>query len=84
MHLTLALALTLSLTLLGRHACSAVAPLSSWLESASAIEPWIVERQTELHKIPELLFDTPKTYAALERYLTDIGVKHRCGLPPLT
>lgn len=53
------------------------APLGSWLDKATAIEPWIIERQIELHRIPELLYDTPKTYAALERYLTDIGVKHR-------
>jgi hypothetical protein len=70
---------TLLLALLGQHACTAAAPLSSWLESAAAIEPWIIERQTELHRIPELLFDTPKTYAALEKCLTDIGVKYRCG-----
>ena len=71
--------ITLLLALLGQHACIAAAPLSSWLESAAAIEPWIIERQTELHRIPELLFDTPKTYAALEKYLTDIGVKYRCA-----
>lgn len=76
----LALLVTLSLAVFGRHACAAAAPLSSWLESATAIEPWIIERQEELHKIPELLFETPKTYATLERYLTDIGVKHRCGV----
>lgn len=70
---------TLLLALLGQHACTAAATLSSWLESAAAIEPWIIERQTELHRIPELLFDTPKTYAALEKCLTDIGVKHRFG-----
>jgi IAA-amino acid hydrolase len=70
-------AATLLLALLGQHARTAAAPLSSWLDSAAAIEPWIIERQTELHRIPELLFDTPKTYAALEKTLTDIGVKYR-------
>jgi hypothetical protein len=69
--------LTLLLALLGHHACAAAPSLSSWFDSAAAIEPWIIERQTELHRIPELMFDTPKTYAALEQHLTGIGVKHR-------
>lgn len=70
--------LPLILALLGHDACTAASPLSSWLDSAAAIEPWIIERQTELHRIPELMFNTPRTYAALEQHLTDIGVKHRC------
>ena len=32
-----------------------------------------------LHKIPELLYDTPLTYKLLEKKLKEIGVKHRCG-----
>jgi hypothetical protein len=70
--------LTLLLAVLGHHACTAAATLTSWLDSAAAIEQWIIEREMELHRIPELMFDTPKTYAALERHLTNIGVKHRC------
>ncbi len=83
-HLTLrsmhaeTLLLTLAVVLLAQQGgCTAGGTLGKWLDEAHKIESWITDRQQELHKIPELLFNTTKTYAALEIYLTDLGIKHR-------
>jgi len=51
--------------------------LQSWLDGASNIEQWIVSKQEHLHTIPELMFDTPKTYKALEETLSELGISHR-------
>lgn len=53
--------------------------LQSWLDGASDIEQWVVSKQEHLHTIPELMFDTPKTYRALEETLSELGISHRCA-----
>lgn len=74
-------AVTLVALVAGAAPAWAAAPsLQHWLDGAAGIEPWIIQKQEHLHTIPELMFDTPKTYAALERILSELGVSHRCAL----
>ena len=59
----------------------AAAPsLQHWLDGASGIENWIRGKQEHLHTIPELMFDTPKTYAALEETMRELKISYRCSL----
>lgn len=72
--------------LYGAVVCAVVAPhlalagpgkLRSWSEGAAQYEDWIIQQQEHLHTIPELLFDTPKTYARLTSVLTELGIENR-------
>jgi hypothetical protein len=60
-----------------RATLAAPVSLQHWVTEAAEYESWIIRQQEHLHTIPELLFDTPKTYAHITSVLTELGIAHR-------
>ncbi|GMH42180.1 hypothetical protein BSKO_10099 [Bryopsis sp. KO-2023] len=59
-------------------ACTAaISNVESLLGAAKKIEPWIVAQRRELHKIPELQYELPKTSAFLRKTLDDLQIPYR-------
>lgn len=47
------------------------------VDSAKAIEDWIISIRRELHQIPELEFDLPKTSKAIRNVLDQLDISYK-------
>lgn len=53
---------------------------TDFLQSAKSIEPWIIKLRRELHQIPELQFDLPKTAKAVRDVLDELNIPYKSDL----
>lgn len=51
--------------------------VSSLLQKAEAIEPWLIDVRRRLHQVPELLYDLPATTALVTQELADMGISYK-------
>ena len=56
--------------------CRRIDAETSLLDAAKSLEPWLIDKRRELHRIPELEFDLPKTSAAVRRTLDAYGISY--------
>lgn len=68
----------LSLMVMQRCAWSKGGVDGDILSAAKSIEDWIISIRRQLHQIPELNYDLPKTSAFVRKVLDDLGVTYRC------
>ena len=60
--------------------CRRIDAETSLLDAARSFEPWLIEKRRELHRIPELEFDLPKTTAAVRNVLDTYGISYTLSL----
>lgn len=48
----------------------------NYIDDAFEINQWLIDVRRELHKIPELLYDLPRTKSAIKTHLNNLGISY--------